>query len=79
MTADIRPRDQSAGEFARVKVDLLSPHGVLLRCQVCGSVWSAWVRSQGFTPNYWRCPKGCNGGDHYRYDPWKHAAGDPMP
>lgn len=57
------PRRFSAPELARVGVEILNRHRLLLRCAVCGSVWSPNVRSGGRLPRgYWRCENGCADG-----------------
>ena len=56
-----RPRRCTAGELARVGVELIDAAGVRLKCKKCGVVWSPNVGRHGRLPRgWWKCPWGCN-------------------
>ena len=51
----------SGVQLARLGVQILNRHDLLLQCMVCGEVWSAQVDRRGqLAVRYWQCPNKCN-------------------
>jgi hypothetical protein len=54
-------RRMSTVQLARLGVELLNKHGLVLRCTNCGESWTAHTDSNGrLFSGYWVCPNKCN-------------------
>ena len=54
-------RQLTADELARVGVNKLNEHNLVLQCQLCRQVWMPSKRPDGtLAPFHWRCPDRCN-------------------
>jgi hypothetical protein len=54
-------RELTGDELARVGVEKLNNHDLVLRCMLCHAVWAPRVTADGTPPSgYWRCANRCN-------------------
>ena len=55
------PRKMSGVQLARLGVQILNKHSLLLQCMTCGETWTAQQNFDGhFAAGYWICPNRCN-------------------
>lgn len=55
------PRRMSAVQLARLGIEVLNKHDLLLRCMSCGETWSPHLDRNGMlTAGYWHCTNKCN-------------------
>jgi hypothetical protein len=51
----------SGPQLARLGVQILNRHDLLLECMSCGTTWSPTLTHDGkLPPYYWQCPNKCN-------------------
>ena len=59
--AKLDPRKMTGVQLARLGIQILNTHDLLLQCNTCGETWAAPRNSDGkFTAGYWICPNRCN-------------------
>ncbi len=55
------PRRLTAEELANVKVSIAQTDPLLLRCDICGAIWTPELRPNGKPARrFYCCPNGCN-------------------
>jgi hypothetical protein len=61
MSAKNDPRRMSSVQLARLGIEVLNKHALLLRCMTCGETWSPQLDRNGMlTAGYWQCANKCN-------------------
>jgi len=57
----VKAKFLSGTQLARLGVQILNKHDLLLQCMTCGEVWATRVEPDGSLPfGYWHCPNRCN-------------------
>jgi hypothetical protein len=60
-TKRLRPRRRTERQLAKVGVEIINPHHLLLACKECSYAWQPMIQPGGKLPRgYWQCPQGCN-------------------
>jgi hypothetical protein len=55
------PRKMSGVQLARLGVEILNKHDLVLQCANCGEIWTPQQNRDGkLAAGYWICPNKCN-------------------
>jgi len=54
------PHDCTAGQLRKVKVSVVRPLPLELKCDKCGTTWLVKQKGWRLPKGYWQCPSGCN-------------------
>ena len=54
------PKDSSTAELKKVGVTIINEAEFWLQCDWCGQWWPGKTAAGQRSPDYWKCPDGCN-------------------